>query len=114
MQELLGEPLVLATQVELARAAAGIGDAGELEETRDGDVAEEVVVEHLHQVEDGAPGAVTMQAVDQSLQIAVLHRRRWRRRGRRSPARGGDLVVDDVVVACLLTLQPAEDGDAHA
>jgi hypothetical protein len=50
-QELLGESLVL-TEVELARAAAGVLEAEQVEQPGDGDVAKDVVAKHLHQIED--------------------------------------------------------------
>ena len=57
-EQLLGEPLVLA-EVQLAGAAAGVLEAEQVEQPGDGDVAEDVVAEHLHQVEDqlGLPAA---------------------------------------------------------
>ena len=68
-QELLGEPLVLA-EVELARAAAGVAHAQQLEQAGDRDVAEDVVAEHLHQVEDEV-GLAAREPGDEPLDVAV-------------------------------------------
>ena len=50
--------------------AAGVAETKEVEETGDGDVAEDVVPEHLHQVEDEI-GLAAGESADEPLDVAV-------------------------------------------
>ena len=111
-QELLGEPLVLA-EIELAGAAAGVLEAEQIEQAGDGNVAEDVVAEHLHEIEDqvrlaaGQPG-------DQPLDVAVDAED-----GDpvpQAPERPGHLGNDRLVVlrVFVFAVEIGQDGDLHA
>ena len=68
-EELLGEGLVL-REVGLAGAAAGVLEPEQVEEPLHGDVAEHVLGEHLHQIEDEV-GPPSLQAGEDPLYIGV-------------------------------------------
>ena len=110
-EQLLGESLVLA-QVELARSAAGVANAEQLEQAGDGDVAEDVVTEHLHQVEDEV-GLAAGQAGDEALDVTVDAEDRD---PVPQPAKGPRHLGDDGIVlfrVLVLAVEIGQHGDLH-
>ena len=108
-QRLLGQPLVL-PQVQLARPAAGVADAEQVEDPGHGDVAPDVVAEHLQQVEDQV-GLAPLHARDELAQVAVDAEDR-----RRVPplAEGlGDLIDHHVILLRAFALHVRQDRDFH-
>ncbi len=110
-EQLLGEALVLA-QVQLPGPAPGIPQTEQLEQAGDGDVAEDIVAEHLHQVEHQL-GPAAGESGGEPLHVAV-------------DAEDGDAVAkpperarhlgDDLIVilrVLVLAVEVGENGDLH-